>query len=235
MKNPETARYIDVLTEPMLEVLDFPQDYLIEGETYVAAWATLQSAALGKVQSLDWPNINIPNDQLSGMDDSGQGVKRPISAEQKAEEYIILAFDDTFKLLTICEKYMDTKGLPEGESLAQILKRSDTLLLTGNLNDKNLSKVMGTLKMPSLIRNILGITIEGDPVSLSKAKDGTHSLKLHDDIRGWIKENQYPHKGCPAVGKIVHTGEGQKTTLMKYFWNTVVDAMYPENPTEQTT
>lgn len=225
----ERTVYVDFLAAPVVNSLQHLEP--IEETDPLERLAACEQQVLGTIEAADFPIDLLPVYPADSFRNLSENVTSSSKAAEQAQSFIRAAFDDAGHIIGYAANFVSTRDLNIEDSLNALLKRSAPKLL---------SVAYLFLDQEAEILNLLGeghkgpeeyqyITeVVGELLEISENGDGQKILDWNKEIRTRMKGHRWPNVGCPAAKKQIETAN-TKQSLLRFFWNRVVDVMYPPN------
>lgn len=193
----------------------------------------LHYSVIAKIQAVDWESIGIP-DITTANEDQAVPIR---TAREKATHLATLAKDDAMEILTIVKRAAPDLTIPAEVSLTDLLLASaPNLLRTAKLPDTKSIDLLHAVRLTQTafkdieVAYINDITydVASNPIQL-KRDNNVYRLDWSDAIIEYIDAHAQPFSGCPARKQVVETVDGQKITLLHYFWQRMILAQTSAN------
>lgn len=232
MPGPNVNRFFDILCPPVVDTCNEIDGLLASSGQPADGMEEMHERVIDALQEHDWINFDLPD---YGLGIPGYEIgEKYIVPKEYAEQLIDLAFNDARALIILSYRHLVKHPRPEDQTLGQILRRSKSLLDISRVSDTDKSTLLNSLSLSSVnppvpgyvIEEELGFKLEGSPLVSLTDEQGNLSLDWCPLIKNWIRTMSQIAEGCPANKKVIETPSGEKKILIRYFWDSLIQAMY---------
>lgn len=192
----------------------------------IVEWHECQKAVRQQFEEANWESSGLPPHVFAREGVNELRVEQ-ISPKAYAERLLAFAFDDSSLIIRAAESAVDGKEI--NTSMATLLKRSKNLLRLAKLDDYRKNTVLNSAFSDHRTNMYDCPEFEGDAILLAENDKKKQRLVWHPKIREFIDLSAQEDRGCPAINFPCTLPNGEVVKLLPYFWDKLVDHMYPDD------
>lgn len=150
-----------------------------------------------------------------------------------ARDLATAAVVDFMDLHALAWYISELHNMSESEFADALRNSKQTLLKVSNIGNISKELILAAAFNPAFAPGSFNLTITSDEVvQVTTGPNGETCFSWHSEFQALIDRFTTDYSGCPANRVVITTPDGRRRKLMNYFWDRMIDTLYPPKMAE---